>query len=435
MAHTTQSLTPFDAAAILIVLAASLGYINHRFLKLPSSVGLTIMGAISSLIVIALDRMMPSSGLSQMVVRFLASIDFQTTLMDGMLSFLLFAGALHVDWAEMRRGRLPILVLSTVGVLLSTAIVGGGFWWLSSLFGVSVPLSWCLVFGALISPTDPVAVMAVLQRAAVPPTLRAVVAGESLFNDGVGVVVFSILLASALGAQSFSVGRASVVFIQEAGGGALLGLVVGWIAFRAMRSIDEYSVEVLITLAVVMGGYSLAHWIHVSGPVAMAVAGLIIGNHGMAFAMSDVTRDYLVKFWVVIDEILNAVLFLLIGLEVIAIAPSGRILVIGALCVLLVLIARFVSVVVPLAAMRPFFSLGSLGTPTLVWGGLRGGISIALALALPESAVRTTILSATYAVVMFAVIVQGGTVGLLIKRLTNTPSDSLTPAGGAHAKH
>ncbi|MEP6781766.1 MAG: sodium:proton antiporter [Gemmatimonadaceae bacterium] len=435
MAHTTQSLSPFDAAAILIVLAASLGYINHRFLKLPSSVGLTIMGAIASLMVIGLDRMMPSSGLTQLVVSFLASIDFQTTLMDGMLSFLLFAGALHVDWAEMRRGRLPILVLSTVGVMLSTVIVGGGFWWLSSLIGMPVPFAWCLVFGALISPTDPVAVMAVLQRAAVPPTLSAVVAGESLFNDGVGVVVFSILLASALGAESLSIGRASLVFVQEAGGGALLGLVVGWIAFRAMRSINDYSVEVLISLAVVMGGYSLAHWIHVSGPVAMAVAGLIIGNHGMAFAMSDVTRDYLVKFWAVIDQILNAVLFLLIGLEVIAIAPNGRIFVIGSLCVVLVLFARFVSVVVPLAAMRPFFSLGALGPPTLVWGGLRGGISIALALALPDSTVRTTILSATYAVVMFAVIVQGGTVGFLMKRLTHAPLDSLTQAEGAHAKH
>ena len=426
-----QSLSPFDAASILIVLAAVLGYLNHRLFKLPASVGLTVMGAIASLIVIIVDRLMPTRHLSELVVGFLASIDFHTTLMDGMLSFLLFAGALHVDWAEMRKARLPILLLSTVGVLISTALVGGGFWLVSGWLGVAVPILWCMVFGALISPTDPVAVMAVLQRAAVPPTLRAVVAGESLFNDGVGVVVFSIVLASALGLESFSVTTAATVFVVEAGGGILLGFIVGWIAFRAMRSIDDYSVEVMISLAVVMGGYSLAQWIHVSGPVAMAVAGLIIGNHGVAYAMSDLTRDYLIKFWALIDEILNAVLFLLIGLEVIAIAPDGRVLVLGGICILLVVLARFISVFIPLTAMRSVISLGVLGTPTLVWGGLRGGISIALALSLPESPVRTTILAATYVVVMFAVVVQGGTVGLLIKRLSTIS----TAATDTHAAH
>ncbi len=426
-----QSLSPFDAASILIVLAAVLGYLNHRLFKLPASVGLTVMGAIASLIVIIVDRLMPTRHLSELVVGFLASIDFHTTLMDGMLSFLLFAGALHVDWAEMRKARLPILLLSTVGVLISTALVGGGFWLVSGWLGIAVPILWCMVFGALISPTDPVAVMAVLQRAAVPPTLRAVVAGESLFNDGVGVVVFSIVLASALGLESFSVTTAATVFVVEAGGGILLGFIVGWIAFRAMRSIDDYSVEVMISLAVVMGGYSLAQWIHVSGPVAMAVAGLIIGNHGVAYAMSDLTRDYLIKFWALIDEILNAVLFLLIGLEVIAIAPDGRVLVLGGICILLVVLARFISVFIPLTAMRSVISLGVLGTPTLVWGGLRGGISIALALSLPESPVRTTILAATYVVVMFAVVVQGGTVGLLIKRLSTIS----TAATDTHAAH
>ncbi|MEP6836167.1 MAG: sodium:proton antiporter [Gemmatimonas sp.] len=429
MNHTIQALSPFDAAAILIVLAAALGYVNHRFFRLPASVGLTVMGAIASMIVIAVDHLMPTRHLSDVVVAFLSSIDFHTTLMDGMLSFLLFAGALHVDWAELRRARLAIFVLSTVGVLISTALVGGGFWLLSQWLGLNVPLVWCMVFGALISPTDPVAVMAVLQRAAVPPTLRAVVAGESLFNDGVGVVVFTIVVASALGVESFSVSTAATVFLMEAGGGVVLGAVVGWIAFRAMESIDEYSVEVMISLAVVMGGYSLAHWIHVSGPVAMAVAGLIIGNHGVAHAMSDVTRDYLIKFWALIDEILNAVLFLLIGLEVIAIAPGVRVVVLGSLCVALVVLARYISVVLPLTAMRSVISLGRLGTPTLVWGGLRGGISVALALSLPESPVRTTILAATYVVVMFAVIVQGGTVGLLIKRL----GSSSTSAADAHA--
>lgn len=420
-----STLSAFDAAAILIVLAASLGYANHRFFRLPTSVGLTVMGAISSLLVIVVDLVVPNSHLSTVVVQFLASIDFHSTLMDGMLSFLLFAGALHVDWAEMRRARLPIIVLSTIGVCLSTAIVGGGFYLLSRLLGVEITLLWCMVFGALISPTDPVAVMAVLQRAAVPPALRAVVAGESLFNDGVGVVVFSILLGAALGTESFAVGKAVMTFATEAGGGIVLGLVVGWIAFRAMRSIDEYNVEVMISLAVVMGGYSLAHWIHVSGPVAMAVAGLLIGNHGVAHAMSDITRDYLIKFWALIDEILNAVLFLLIGLEVIAIAPDVRVLALGALSVILVVFARYLSVAIPLAAMSRIFSLGPSGVPILVWGGLRGGISIALALSLPDSPVRTTVLAGTYVVVMFAVIVQGSTVGILIRRLAGASEEAV----------
>ena len=413
----TPQLSPFDAAAILIVLAAALGYINTRLLRLPSSIGLTLMGAVASLLMIAIDRVLPGSGMSLMVSTFLNNINFHTVLMDGMLSFLLFAGALHVDWTEMRKGRWPILVLSTIGVLVSTAITGAGFALLTTLLGFSLPLIWCFVFGALISPTDPVAVMAVLKRAAVPPTLQATVAGESLFNDGVGVVVFAILLSVALGPEAFSFGHAASQFLREAGGGVLLGLVIGWVAYRAMESIDEYSVEVMISLAVVMGGYSVAHFLHTSGPVAMAVAGLLIGNHGVSHAMSDVTRDYLLKFWSVIDEILNAVLFLLIGLEVIAIAGDLRLLLLGALAIPLVIAVRAVSVGVPLTAMKPWLSLGPLALPTLIWGGLRGGISIALALSLPDSPARTIILGATYFVVLFAVTVQGGTIGTLITRI------------------
>ena len=399
------------------MLAAVLGYINHRFLGLPSSIGLTLMGALASLLVIGVDRLLPGSQLSGAVTDFLKSIDFHTVLMDGMLSFLLFAGALHVDWFEMRKGRWPILVLSTIGVLVSTVIIGAGFRLLTTLIGLPLPLIWCFVFGALISPTDPVAVLAVLKRAAVPPTLQATVAGESLFNDGVGVVVFAILLSVALGTDSFSVGHAAGDFLREAGGGLLLGLAIGWTAFRAMESIDDYIVEVMISLAVVMGGYSLAHAIHISGPVAMAVAGLLIGNHGVAHAMSDVTRDHLLKFWSLIDEILNAVLFLLIGLEVIAIAGDIRLVILGALAIPLVIAVRAVSVGLPLLGMRPWLSLGRLALPTLIWGGLRGGISIALALSLPDGPARTIVLAATYIVVLFAVIVQGGTIGALIEHI------------------
>lgn len=425
---TSLSLSPFDAAAILIVLAAVLGYLNHRFLGLPSSVGLTVMGAVASLLVVGIDRLLPASDVAPRVAGFLADIDFHETLMNGMLSFLLFAGALHVDWADMRRGRWPILILSTIGVLISTSIVGFGFFLLTSLLGLQVPLLWCFVFGALISPTDPVAVMGVLKRAAVPPALQATVAGESLFNDGVGVVVFTIIVAAAAGSGHFSLSHAAEAFVFEAGGGVLLGLAVGYVGFRAMRSIDDYGVEVMISLAIVMGGYSLAQALHVSGPVAMAIAGLLIGNAGVALAMSDTTRDYLLKFWALVDELLNAVLFLLIGLEVIAISPDPRLIAAGLAAIPLVLAARIVAVGAPLGAMRPWLSMGRLALPTLVWGGLRGGISIALALSLAEGEARTTILAVTYVVVLFSVIVQGGTVGGLIRRLSPKATEPATAA-------
>ncbi|QXQ08285.1 sodium:proton antiporter [Sphingosinicellaceae bacterium] len=409
------TITPFDAAAILIVLAAVLGYINRRFIGLPQSVGLTIMGALASLLVIGVDRILPGVTINADIVRFLRAIDFRATLMDGMLSFLLFAGALHVDWTAMKRGRLAILALSTAGVLISTLIVGGGFQLLSAAIGLPVPMAWCLVFGALISPTDPVAVMAVLKRTSVPSTLQATVAGESLYNDGVGVVVFSILLATALGTEAFEPSRAALLFVREAGGGLLLGLAVGWVAFVAMRSIDDYNVEVLISLAVVMGGYTLGRWLQISGPVAMATAGLLIGNRGVEEAMSDKTSEYLLKFWSLIDEILNAVLFLLIGLEVVAIPSDPRLLIVGFAAIPLVLLARVVSVFLPLTALLPWLKLGALAPTTLIWGGLRGGISVALALSLPEGPARSTALAATYIIVLFSVIVQGGSIERLLR--------------------
>ncbi|CAM3283041.1 Sodium:proton antiporter [Sphingomonas antarctica] len=417
------SLTPFDASAILIVLAAMLGYFNYRFLKLPSSIGLTVMGAVASLLVVAIDRVVPGADFSSDIVRFIAGIDFHTTLMDGMLSFLLFAGALHVDWHELQRGRWPIIVLSTVGVALSTALVGGGFLLLSRLIGFDVSPIWCFVFGALISPTDPVSVMGVLKRANVSPGLEATVAGESLFNDGVGVVIFAILLASALSGEAFSITGAARLFAVEAGGGILLGLVIGWIAFRMMRSIDDYQVEVLISLAVVMGGYAIARPLHVSGPVAMAVAGLIIGNAGVAHAMSETTRDYLHKFWDLIDSILNTVLFLLIGLEVVTISSDARLLMLGLAAIPLALAARTVSVLLPLLIVPRVPGHRPIARITLIWGGLRGGISIALALGLPEGPARSLILAVTYIVVLFSVIVQGGTIKRILLRVVRAPSE------------
>ncbi len=411
------ALTPFDVAATLIVLAAALGYLNFRFLKLPSSIGLTIMGAVASLILVGVDRLVPGFGIGHDVVGFITGIDFHATLMEGMLSFLLFAGALHVDWSEMARRRWTILMLSTIGVVFSTAMVGGGFLLLTRAVGFDLPAIWCFVFGALVSPTDPVSVMGILKRAHVAPALEAVVAGESLFNDGVGVVIFTILLASAVSGDPFSLLHGAELFVVEAGGGVLLGLGIGWIAFQAMRSIDDYKVEVLISLAVVMGGYAIARPFHASGPVAMAVAGLIIGNAGVAHAMSDTTRDYLHKFWDLVDDILNTVLFLLIGLEVVTIPGDLRLLILGLAAIPLALAACTVSVILPLRVIGTRRRHGAVGPATLIWGGLRGGISVALALGLPEGPQRSVILAATYVVVLFSVIVQGGTIKRLVENL------------------
>ncbi|HJN21500.1 MAG: sodium:proton antiporter [Alphaproteobacteria bacterium] len=409
-------MNPFDIAALLVVLAAALGFCNYHFLKLPHTIGLTVMGAVVSLGVLAFDAVFPAMGLGGSVHSFIANIDFHAALMDSMLSFLLFAGALHVDLQQLLSRRWAVLAMATIGVLVSTAVVGFGFYALTMALGVSLPLIWCLVFGALISPTDPVAVLGILKTANVPPSLEGKVAGESLFNDGVGVVVFSILLAIATGSEAFSVTHAVELFVIEALGGALFGLIIGWIAFQAMRTIDEHNLELLITLALVMGGYAAAHQLHVSGPLAMAIAGLLIGNHGTAYAMSDDTAERLHTFWSLLDEVLNSILFLLIGIEVLVVSPRPEVIALGLIAIFLVLVARATAVGVPfiiLGRIRPF-TRGAY--PVLVWGGLRGGISIALALSLPEGAVKDVVVAVTYVVVVFSVVVQGTTVGATARR-------------------
>ena len=416
---STLSLNPLDAAAALVVLAAGFGYINYRFIGMPQAIGLTIMGAAASLVIVGVDRLVPDLEVGHLLRGYLQGIDFHAALLDGMLSFLLFAGALHINLPDMRERKLAVAALSTASVILSTLMVGAGFCAAARLLGVEVPFVWSLVFGALISPTDPVAVLGILKSARVPATLEATIAGESLFNDGVGIVVFSIVLAVALGDTTLSYIDATEMFALQAFGGAALGLATGWFGFVALRSIDEYNLETLITLAIVMGGYALAHRLGVSGPVAMAVAGLLIGNHGMQFAMSDVTRDYIHKFWSLIDEILNSVLFLLIGLEVVTVAMQWELLALGLLTIPIVLAARAGSVGAPLAALS-FVSPMMKGTfPVLLWGGLRGGISIALALSLPFGPEKDVILTATYVVVIFSVIVQGATVGVTARRFVN----------------
>ena len=413
-------LGPFDAAAVVIVGAALLSYLNHRFLRLPISIGLALMGALLSVALLGADAAFPQAGLAQGVRHFLDGIDFKATLLDGMLAFLLFAGALHVDLEHLTLGKWPVSALATLGVLASTVIVGFGFHAISGALGIQIPLAWCLVFGALISPTDPVATMALLQPSAAPESLKATVAGESLFNDGVGVVVFTVLLGAVAGGGGLSLPEGAKMFAIEAGGGIVLGLAVGWAGFLAMKSIDERTTELLISLAMVMGGYALARQLHVSGPVAMAVAGILIGNQGVALAMSESTREHLLKFWELVDEVLNAALFLLIGLEGVALLGAIPFLVLGAATISLVLVARALSVAGPLAVWGRLLPARQ-AFPILVWGGLRGGISIALALSLPASPFRDAIVATTYVVVLFSVLVQGATVGPLIRRVASRP--------------
>ena len=416
-APASSVMSAFDIAAILVVASALFGWANHHFIKLPHTIGLTVMGAIAAIGLMVADAFIPGIVLDDWVSGLLEQMNFTETLLQGMLSFLLFAGALHVDLERLKADWLPVLLLSTVGVIISTILVGGAMWALGLLLGLPIAPIWYFVFGALISPTDPVSVLGVLKEENVPASLQSAVAGESLFNDGVGIVIFTILLGAAVTGAEFSVSEGVRLFAIEAGGGVLVGLLFGWAGYKALASMDEYTLEVLITLAVVMGGYALCSYLHISGPLAMAVAGLMIGNLGVSFAMSDVTRDYVLKFWELVDELLNSVLFLLIGLEIIALIPGVPHLVLGVAAIFITLAARGVAV----ATSTKIIHKSRLATQgagrVLWWGGLRGGISIALALSLPAGPTRELLLAATFAAVLFSVLVQRATLGRLIDSL------------------
>ncbi len=414
----------FELLAVLLTLTALFSYLNHRLLGLPTAIGVMAVALAFSLALVGLGL----AGLdwAARARELVAQVRFDDTLLHGMLSFLLFAGALQVDLNRLLRHAGVVGTLATAGVLLSTLLVGLLLWALLPWLGLQLPLAWCLVFGALISPTDPVAVLGILKSAGAPPDLEDKITGESLFNDGVGVVLFAVLLEAARagsgpgtdGAGDLAPGHVALLFLQEAGGGALLGLALGWLTYRALRSVDHYQVEVLLTLALVTGGYALAERLHVSGPLAMVVAGLLIGNHGRLFAMSARTREHLDTFWELTDEVLNAVLFLLIGLEVLVLAPAlrGPVLLAGLAAVPVVLLARLVSVGLPVGLLRPFRAFGPGTVRVLTWGGLRGGISVALALSLPEGPARELLVPVTYVVVVFSILVQGLTLGWAVPR-------------------
>ena len=411
----------FSIGAILVGLSALFGFINHRFLHLPHTIGLVVIALLASLSIIGLNLIVPSAQIGQRVTDVLRQIDFNETLMHGMLSFLMFAGALHADFSAIKTSRLTIGVMSIFGTLISTFVIGASMWFLLGFFEFKFPFVWALVFGALISPTDPVAVLSLFKTVEVPDTLQAKMTGESLFNDGVGVVLFTVVLAIALADEGHggNIGPTEVIklFFTEVAGGALLGLVAGYIGYRAMYGINESSLEVLITLALVMVTYSLALSLHMSGPIAMVVAGLFIGNSGVKYAMSEKTRDYVLTFWTLIDEILNSVLFLLIGLEVLVVAESIENLWFALLAIPVTLFARTFSVTIPITILSHWETFTKGAVPILIWGGLRGGIAVALALSLPDIKYKFAILTITYGVVLFSIIVQGLTVKPLIKRV------------------
>ena len=410
-----------ELPAIILTCVSIFGFINHRYLKLPITVGLVLIALISALIVLGIDSIVPALGVSETVQYWLDEIDFNRTLMHGMLSFLLFAGALHVDLETLIESKIRVGALATIGVILSTIINGSGFYFLCHLFGIQIDYLLCLIFGAVVSPTDPVAVLALLKRVKIPKKLEATVAGESLFNDGVAVVVYSILVTVAFGASigggEHAVGASAVVglFIREAFGGALLGIVCGYFSFLLMRRMDDYVIEVITTIALVTGAYTIALHLHISGPIAMVVAGVFIGNTGRRLAMSEETKSHVTQFWHLVDEILNAALFVLIGFQIIMLSYQASILVISVLCVPLAVGARWLAVFAPLQVLSRFVEKPRGDVVILTWAGLRGGISVALALSLPDISAKPLILTATYTVVVFSILIQGLTIEKVIR--------------------
>ncbi|WP_127111910.1 cation:proton antiporter [Shimia sediminis] len=408
----------------LIVLAGAFGAINYLFLKLPAAIGILVVALFASFGLLAIDLIAPQYGIADAARHVITEIEFSDALLEGMLGLLLFAGALHVKLHDLRAQWIPVALMATVGVGLSTVIVGVGFSWLTGM-----PLMIALVFGALISPTDPVAVLGVLREADLRKSLETKIAGESLFNDGVGYVVFLVLSGMAFATHGHGavdhgesqIDDAAILFLQEAVGGAFLGIALGWLTFRVMRLIDDYSLEVLLTLGLAFGGYELAVALHVSAPIMAVCAGLLIGDIGAKHGMSAETREYVDAFWKLVDEILNAVLFLLIGFEVFAVAFDMTYLATGVATIALALLARLAAVAVPVLALRPFREFSRGVVPIMTWGGLKGGISVALALSLPENDWKPLILTATYIVVIFSIIVQGLTVAPLAKRVGRQP--------------
>ena len=409
----------YNALALLLVIAAAFAYLNLRFLKMPTAIGLMVLGLVASLGLIGLAHFEV-----QPVLKFallVNKLDFSTIVMQVMLGFLLFAGAIHVDTRSLGQLRWPVSVLALVGTPLSTGLVAGAMYLLLPWFGLPTPFIYCLLFGALISPTDPVAVLSILTKANIPKSLETKIVGESLFNDGVGVVLFVVTLEVALlGPGDVTLSHALGIFLRETVGGLALGTALGLGAAGLLRTIDNYQVEVLLTLALVAGGTALATRLHTSGPLAMVMAGLLVGHFSRSGAiLSDESQDYVDKFWELIDEVLNALLFVLMGLEVLVLHIPGRTVLAGLAAIVVVLVARLAAVALPLGLLRirSTFQASDHSLTVLTWGGLRGGLSVALALSLPATMPRELLVGITYVIVVFSIIGQGLTIGPLVRWL------------------
>jgi CPA1 family monovalent cation:H+ antiporter len=406
----------FNIIAILITLSAIFSYLNFRYIKLPTTIGLMLFSLILSLLLIILGQL--GFIIEDQARELVSHIDFNKTLMHGMLSFLLFAGALHVNINDLMEKKWEIGIFATLGVVISTFIIGSIIYYVLRWLGLGIQYIHCLLFGALISPTDPIAVLGILKKIGAPKTLETKITGESLFNDGIGVVVFITLYRIAFSGYEITAQDVALLFTKETIGGVIFGLLVGWIAYRLLKSVDNYQVEILVTLALVTGGYALASKLHLSGPIAIVIAGLLIGNHGRRFAMSDRTRENLDTFWELIDEILNAILFVLIGFEMLILVFLRKYILEGLIAIPIMLLARFISIAIPILFLKNRKEFSPNVIKILTWAGLRGGISVALALSLPASTERNIILAMTYVVVVFSILVQGLTIQRLVQKVT-----------------
>lgn len=407
----------FTVISILVVLSAAFGYINARFLRLPNSIGLMSITILCTLIVLALSYF--DDTLLEKEKELISEIDFETVLLDIMLSFLLFAGALHTSFQQLKVQRKPILTFATLGTITSTLIVGVFIYYLLQIIDLNVDFIYCILFGALISPTDPIAVLGILKQVNAPKKLETKIVGESLFNDGVGVVIFLTIYQIAKGGSDITFGHVAEMFVVEVIGGIALGLALGWITYRLLKSIDDYDIEVIITIAAVMGGTVLAQYLHLSAPLAMVTAGLMVGNDTMRnTSMSKITEQYVDKFWELVDILLNTILFVMIGMEILVLTFDMEYILAGILAIPLLLIARFLSLMLPIKFYAKKLDFVPNTNLIMTWGGLRGGISIALALSLTHEMHRDLFLVITYIIVVFSIIVQGLTVGKLIKKFT-----------------
>ena len=409
----------FSLVSMLVVVAAVCSYLNYRYLRLSATIGVMATALVASLLLLAAGS--TGTGIHAWAAALVGRIDFNEAVLHGMLAFLLFAGALHLDLGDMAKEKWTIGLLAVVGTCISTFLLGLSAYGIFRVVGLEPGWMPCLLFGALISPTDPIAVLAIMQKVGAPKRMEIQMEGESLFNDGLGVVIFLTLLELNTGGTTPGVANVLMLLIRKVGGGILMGLAGGLLTYYMLRRVEEYQVEILLTLALAMGAYALADVLHFSAPITAVVAGLLIGNHGRAFAMSVKTREHVDTFWELIDGILNALLFLLLGLQVLVMPFSGRCILAGLFVVPATLLARWLSVGAVIAPMRRPLSCDRGTVRILTWGGLRGGISVAMALSLPTSGSREPLLIATYVVVVFSIIIQGLTVGGFIRRILRPP--------------